>query len=97
MNQATIPVIVAGDFNSTVDMRPFRELLRNGYADSAEHGRGRKDPDVPSDVSLVPPLIGIDHVLIRNGRANSAKVVDLPGSDHLGYAVTFFAVRAPDQ
>ena len=29
-------MIVAGDFNSTTDMRPFRALLRNGYRDAAE-------------------------------------------------------------
>ena len=30
------PVVVAGDFNATYDMAPFRKLLTNGYADAAE-------------------------------------------------------------
>ncbi len=96
LDSGDLPVVVVGDFNSTVDMRPFRELLQHGYEDSAEMAGAGRIRTYPR-MSLLPPLIGIDHVIVRNGRAASAKVVDLPGSDHLGYAVTFFAVRAPDQ
>jgi endonuclease/exonuclease/phosphatase (EEP) superfamily protein YafD len=37
--------IVAGDVNSTTDMRPFRALLHNGYRDAAQQsGEGSSPP-----------------------------------------------------
>ncbi len=80
-------VIVAGDFNSTYDMRPFRELLTDGYRDAAEQagaGLTRTYPSKP----WRPPVIGIDHVLVRNCSASSAWTVVLPGSDHRGLLAT---------
>jgi hypothetical protein len=36
------PILIGGDFNATIDMKPFRDLLTNGYRDSAEQaGAGR--------------------------------------------------------
>jgi len=40
-------VVVAGDLNSTNDMRPFRELLRNGYRDAAEQSGAGIMPTAP--------------------------------------------------
>lgn len=40
-------VIVAGDFNSTMDMRPFRELLRDGYGDAVEQSGAGFTPTYP--------------------------------------------------
>ena len=40
-------VIVAGDFNSTPDMRQFRDLLTDGYRDAVDQigaGGGRRSP-----------------------------------------------------
>lgn len=80
-------VIVAGDLNSTYDMRPFRILLDEGYRDAAEQagaGLTRSYPGKP----WVPPVLGIDHVLVRNCAASSAHTVAVPGSDHRGLVAT---------
>ncbi|MCV7155211.1 endonuclease/exonuclease/phosphatase family protein [Mycolicibacterium pyrenivorans] len=80
-------VIVAGDFNATADMAPFRRLLDEGYGDAGADagaglartypGRGRR-----------PPLIGIDHILVKNAAAASAGTVVVPGADHRGLVAT---------
>jgi endonuclease/exonuclease/phosphatase (EEP) superfamily protein YafD len=80
-------VIVAGDVNSTTDMRPFRALLRNGYRDAAEQSGAGFKPTYPGN-SRLPPLIVIDHVLTRNCTATSLGTLKLPRSDHRGLVVT---------
>lgn len=78
-------VVVAGDLNATYDMRPFRALLAEGYRDAAEQagaGLTRSYPSRP----WRPPVVGIDHVLVRNCAATSAFTVAVPGSDHRGLA-----------
>lgn len=80
-------VIVAGDLNATYDMRPFRELLDEGYRDAGEQagaGLTRTYPSRP----WRPPVVGIDHVLVRNCTATSAQTVTVSGSDHRGLAAT---------
>jgi endonuclease/exonuclease/phosphatase (EEP) superfamily protein YafD len=74
-------VIVAGDFNSTPDMRQFRDLLTNGYRDSVDQTGAGFAPTFPSN-EWFPPVITIDHVLTRNAAAAAIKTVTLPGSDH---------------
>jgi endonuclease/exonuclease/phosphatase (EEP) superfamily protein YafD len=76
-------VIVAGDLNATYDMRPFRRLLDEGYRDAAEQagaGLTRSFPSRP----WRGPVVGIDHVLVRNCTATRAQTVPVPGSDHRG-------------
>jgi endonuclease/exonuclease/phosphatase (EEP) superfamily protein YafD len=80
-------VIVAGDFNSTVDESAFRGLLRNGYRDAAEQAGAGMTPTYPGDLWL-PPLLGIDHVLTRNCSATSVRTMSLPGSDHRALVAT---------
>lgn len=80
-------VIVAGDLNSTIDMQPFRKFLDEGYRDAGEQvgaGLTRTYPSKP----WRKPMIGIDHVLVYNCVASSARTVPLPGSDHRGLATT---------
>lgn len=80
-------VIVAGDFNSTPDMRQFRQLLSNGYRDSvAETGSGL-GPTYPS-YPWLPPLITIDHVLTRNASVSSVKTIALRATDHRALLAT---------
>jgi endonuclease/exonuclease/phosphatase (EEP) superfamily protein YafD len=74
---------VAGDFNATYDVQPFRRLLRNGYRDAAEQGGSGFTPTYPANATP-PPLIAIDHILTRRCTATSTDVVPLPGSDHRG-------------
>jgi endonuclease/exonuclease/phosphatase (EEP) superfamily protein YafD len=76
-------VIVAGDLNSTYDMRPFRQLLDAGYRDAAEQAGAGLIRSFPT-TSWYGPVFGIDHVLVRNCTATDAQTVPVPGSDHRG-------------
>lgn len=80
-------VIVAGDFNSTPDMRQFRDLLTNGYQDAVEQTGSGFAPTFPSRDGF-PPLLTIDHVLTRNSAASSIRTVRVPGSDHRALLAT---------
>lgn len=48
------PVVVAGDFNSTPDIRQFRDLLDHGYRDDASRIGSGWTPMYPS-VGRTPP------------------------------------------
>ncbi|WP_066902532.1 endonuclease/exonuclease/phosphatase family protein [Mycolicibacterium houstonense] len=75
-------VIVAGDFNATHDMLPFRELLATGYRDAAEQAGGGMVRTFPAGPRRVP-AVGIDHVLLRNADATAVRTELIPGADHL--------------
>jgi endonuclease/exonuclease/phosphatase (EEP) superfamily protein YafD len=75
-------VIIGGDYNSTPDLRQFRDLLADGgYRDAVEQTGAGFAPTYPSN-RWFPPFITIDHVLTRNSAAKSVRTVDIPGSDH---------------
>ncbi|HVB43146.1 MAG TPA: endonuclease/exonuclease/phosphatase family protein [Streptosporangiaceae bacterium] len=87
------PLIIAGDFNSTLDHALFRRLLGRGYADAASQ----------SGIGLVPTwgpepggrrsLLTLDHVLADSRCAvTGASVYSLPGTDH---RAVFAALRLP--
>ena len=86
-------MIVPGDFNSTLDMRPFRDLLRHGYKDAAEQAGAATAPTFPANTWL-PPLIAIDHILTRRSIATSLHTVAVPGSDHLALVATIKIPRS---
>jgi endonuclease/exonuclease/phosphatase (EEP) superfamily protein YafD len=86
-------VIVAGDLNSTTDMRPFRALLRNGYRDAAEQSGAGIKPTFPADSRLLP-LFAIDHILTLNCTATSLRTLKVRGSDHRGLVVTIAIPRS---
>lgn len=77
-------VVVAGDLNSTNDMRPFRDLLRNGYRDAAVQSAAGLAPTYPADHRWLPPFVAIDHILTRGCTATSLHTIPVPGSDHRG-------------
>lgn len=85
-------VIVAGDFNATVDMQPFRRLLDNGFRDAVEQSGAGLVATYPAD-SAIPPLIGIDHILTLNSTARDARSIRIPGSDHLGVMANVDVLR----
>jgi endonuclease/exonuclease/phosphatase (EEP) superfamily protein YafD len=87
-------VIVAGDFNSTPDMRQFRDLLTNGYRDAVQQTGAGFAPTFPSN-EWFPPVITIDHVLTRNAAAAAIKTVTLPGSDHRSLLATIHVPLDP--
>lgn len=76
-------VIAAGDFNSTRDMRQFRELLAAGY------GSTNRSPTFPSGRRW-PPLLAIDHILTRNCSSSAPKTVTVPGTDHRAVQTTVY-------
>ena len=84
-------VIVAGDFNATADMAPFRRLLATGYGDAAADAAAGLARTYPGRGGR-PPLLGIDHVLTKNASAATARTVEVPGADHRGLLTT---VRVP--
>jgi endonuclease/exonuclease/phosphatase family metal-dependent hydrolase len=77
------PVILAGDFNSTLDHAQFRRLLALGHADAARQaGRGLVPTWGPEPHGW-PAVLAIDHVLVdRRCAVRAASVHRLPGSDH---------------
>jgi endonuclease/exonuclease/phosphatase (EEP) superfamily protein YafD len=77
------PVILAGDYNATVDHARFRRLLRRGYVDAAcQAGRGLV-PTWGPEPRGHPGLLAIDHVLADRRCAVRAAVAHrLAGSDH---------------
>jgi endonuclease/exonuclease/phosphatase (EEP) superfamily protein YafD len=88
-----LPVILAGDFNATLDHAQFRRLLRLGYADAAsETGHGLVPTWGPPPRGL-PGLLAIDHVLADPRCAVQATSVHrLPGTDH---RAVYAEVRLP--
>jgi endonuclease/exonuclease/phosphatase (EEP) superfamily protein YafD len=80
-------VIVAGDFNATADMAPFRRLLDEGYGDAATDAGAGLARTYPGG-RLWPPVLGIDHILTKNASPAAASTVEMPGSDHRGLLAT---------
>lgn len=79
--QTRQPIIVAGDFNASVDHPGMRHLLDTGLRDAHEvAGAGR--PVTWPNGRTVPPFVQIDHVLVRGVDVESAEDVRIPGSDH---------------
>jgi endonuclease/exonuclease/phosphatase (EEP) superfamily protein YafD len=76
--------IVAGDFNSTPDMREFRSLLHQGFQDASQQAGAGFNRTYPANSRVYPPIIAIDHVLTFQCTATSAETTALPGSDHRG-------------
>jgi endonuclease/exonuclease/phosphatase (EEP) superfamily protein YafD len=75
------PVLVAGDLNSTTDMREFRRLLHDGYRDAAEQAGAGVTRTHPADI-VVPPVFAVDHILTRDATATSVRTFAVEGSDH---------------
>ena len=87
-------VIVAGDFNSTLDMRPFREALLD-YSNAAKQvGAGFK-PTYPGR-KWIPPLFAIDHVLTLRCTASDVYTAAIAGSDHRALVAAVHIPTPPD-
>jgi endonuclease/exonuclease/phosphatase (EEP) superfamily protein YafD len=80
-------VLVGGDYNSTPNMRQFRDLLTNGYRDAVEQTGSGFGPTFRADIAL-PPLITIDHVLTRNAAVSTVRTITIRGSDHRALLAT---------
>jgi endonuclease/exonuclease/phosphatase (EEP) superfamily protein YafD len=75
------PMVVAGDFNASVDHPGMRELLAAGLRDAHEVAGAGRPVTWPNGRTL-PPFVHLDHVLVRGVGVESADDVGVPGSDH---------------
>ncbi|SNQ46141.1 conserved membrane hypothetical protein [Frankia canadensis] len=81
---ATLPVLMAGDFNATRDHRPLRQLVDAGMRDAHDVVGGGWDPTWNASGVIVPPVLRIDHVLASPAFAVTGFEVGREfGSDHL--------------
>ena len=80
-------ILIGGDFNSTVDMQPFRQLLTNGYDDSARQAGAGRELTFPANQDI-PSFMGIDHFLTRDCTAVSTETATVKGSDHRALLAT---------
>jgi endonuclease/exonuclease/phosphatase (EEP) superfamily protein YafD len=87
------PVIVAGDFNSTLDMRPFRDALLS-YSDAAQQAGAGFKPTFPGR-KWIPPLFAIDHVLTLRCTASAVYTAAIAGSDHRALVATVHMPTPP--
>jgi endonuclease/exonuclease/phosphatase (EEP) superfamily protein YafD len=76
-------VILAGDFNATLDHAQFRRLLRLGYVDAASRTGHGLTPTWGPEPTGRPALLTVDHVLVDPRCAVLATSAHgLSGSDH---------------
>ncbi|MCO5316298.1 MAG: endonuclease/exonuclease/phosphatase family protein [Solirubrobacterales bacterium] len=77
-----LPLVLAGDFNATLDHARLRDLIDTGYEDAAAAvGRGLSFT-WPSRIGWPPPVT-IDHVLAQGGiRVSDFDVEPVTGTDH---------------
>jgi endonuclease/exonuclease/phosphatase (EEP) superfamily protein YafD len=82
-------VLLAGDFNATLDLRPMRRLLGSGFSDAGRQANAGWQPTWPGDGDAVGSLpfglglMTLDHVLTdRDYSAISTSTYEVPYSDH---------------
>ncbi len=75
------PVIALGDYNATYDHVRFRNLLTGGYRDAGQLAGAGWLPTYPTDKTY-PPVVGIDHILLRGLGAAEVTAHEIPGADH---------------
>jgi endonuclease/exonuclease/phosphatase (EEP) superfamily protein YafD len=74
-------MIVAGDFNASVDHPVMRQLMAPGLRDAHEVAGAGRPATWPRERGFAP-FVHIDHVLVRGLDVESATEVTIPGSDH---------------
>lgn len=81
--------VLMGDFNSTVDHTPFRDVLGDRFTDAAQQaGEGLKFT-WPANRRWIPAFCGIDHVVMDKGIvAGQVETVKVTGSDHRALLAT---------
>lgn len=78
-----IPVVLAGDFNATLDHAQFRRLLRLGHVDAASQVGNGLAPTWGPEPRGRPALLAFDHVLVDPRCAViTTATYPLTGSDH---------------
>ncbi|MGB8860318.1 MAG: endonuclease/exonuclease/phosphatase family protein [Ilumatobacteraceae bacterium] len=89
--ESTLPTVVVGDFNGSRWHPSFRSLLDRGLTDAHEAMGHGWSVSWPMDEGLLPPeFVRIDHALFGDGLTpTSLRDLEVPGSDHKGFVVTF--------
>lgn len=78
------PLVVLGDFNAVREHAPMAALRAEGLVDAAEQAGAGWVRTFPSG-GLLPPLVAIDHVMVRGGLVVEAlETFRVAGTDHLG-------------
>ncbi|MHA6802081.1 endonuclease/exonuclease/phosphatase family protein [Salinifilum ghardaiensis] len=76
-----VPLVLAGDFNATLDHSPLRELLGRGYRDAGAATGNGLVPTWP--VGRLAPPVTIDHVLTSGPvSASGYRAQRIAGTDH---------------
>ena len=85
------PVVIASDFDATLDHAPIRRIRAMGFTDSADQLNLGFQPTWPAPGSVqrfsipVPPLVQIDHVMTSPALVVTSFTTFHSGStDHLG-------------
>jgi endonuclease/exonuclease/phosphatase (EEP) superfamily protein YafD len=82
--------LLIGDFNATLDLDSFRDLIGEGYRDAGEVMGDGLTPTWRAG-SVIPPPVTIDHVLAdERVEIGDYEVHNLPGSDHEALSATLF-------
>lgn len=89
------PVVLAGDFNASLDHLPMREILAVGFSDALEQSNGGFRATWPANGwrqlmgHAIPPLLQIDHILVGEPLvADDVEYVDSTGGDHIAVLAT---------
>lgn len=78
-----VKYVLMGDFNSTTDHTPLRNILGSRFHDAAQSAGHGLVFTWPSDMAGVPKFAGIDHIILDQGLvAGQVSTVSIPGSDH---------------
>lgn len=77
------PLILAGDFNATLDHAPLRRLVNTGLRDAFVESGSGFGATWPRWDSLIPPVMRLDHVLVSH-QITVMSITDQKsaGSDH---------------
>lgn len=88
---ADTPTVIAGDFNAVDDQLPMQRLRRDGFASATDVAGAGLIPTYPAN-SRIPPVIGIDHVMINSRlTATAVTAFTVAGTDHRGLLATLTA------
>lgn len=90
------PIVMIGDFNAAYWHPQYRRLLNVGWRDAHQATGHGFATSWPTDVTLLPPYVLIDHALVNDGLVVTAVTdVDVPGSDHRGFLVDVAVADLP--
>ena len=92
-----LPLVLAGDFNATLDNSVFRDLLETGYRDAADVTGEGLVSTWPSRIEWKLPVT-LDHVLAEKGISfGDYDVEKIDGTDHRAVFAELIMPPVPEQ